>query len=136
MSLGIGSIVSLGGTPGSGTGGGGSNGSGIVVINPGNNLGPAVLFQGVSGVVVTSPSPNVIQIAASGTSNVNKFVASFVGITSGLFTHGLGTLDVIVQVYNDRSPRRQMLPDEIRIENSNQVSVLFNSPQSGRIVIV
>jgi len=133
MGLGVGSIVSVGG--GSNTGSGG--GSGITVINPGNNTGPTIVFQGGSGIQITSPSPNVILIEASGTqSSVTKFGASFVGITSGVFSHGLGTEDVIVQVYDDQVPRRQMLPDEIRVENSNEVSVLFNRPQSGRIVII
>jgi hypothetical protein len=58
----------------------------------------------------------------------SKFATSFAGITSGLFTHGLGTEDVIVQVYDGQTPRRQMIPDEIKVENSNEVSVLFNRP--------
>lgn len=134
MSLGVGSIVSVGGT-----GSGGGSGSGIQVINPGNNTGPTVTFQGVNGVTVTSPSTNIILIdgaGASGTTSITKFAASFTGITSGLFTHGLGTMDVLVQVYTDASPRLQLLPDQIRVENTNQVSVLFNRPQSGRIVII
>ena len=135
MSLGVGGIVSVGG----GSGGGGGASSGIQVINPGNNTGPTVSFQGVNGVQVTSPSSNVILIdgaGASGTTSVTKFAASFSAITSGLFTHNLGTMDVIVQVYDNGSPRLQLLPDQIRVENSNQVSVLFNTPQSGRVVII
>jgi hypothetical protein len=73
----------------------------------------------------------------SGVACVTKFAASFTNITSGVFTHNLGTEDVIVQVHDRQTPRRRvMLPDEIIIENSNQVSVLFNRPQSGRIVII
>lgn len=74
----------------------------------------------------------------SGTSSggVTKFASSFSSISSGLFTHGLGTLDVIVQVYNDGTPRRAIMPDDIIVENSTQVSLIFNSPQSGRVVIV
>lgn len=138
MSLGVGGIVSVGG---SSVAGGGS-GSGIQVINPGNNTGPTVEFQGVNGITVTSPSPNVVLIDGAGASGVssasgvNKFAAAFTSITSGIFTHSLGTEDVIVQVYDNQVPRRQMLPDEIRVENSNQVSVLFNTPQTGRVVIV
>lgn len=135
MSLGVGGIVSVGG----GSGGGGAS-SGIQTINPGNNTGPTVGFQGVNGIEVTSPTAGVILIDGAGASGVGgsatKFAASFTAATSGLFTHGLGTLDVIVQVYNDESPRLQLLPDQIRIENSNQVSVLFNRPQSGRVVII
>lgn len=133
MGLGIGGIVSVGGT---GSSSGGAS-SGIQTINPGTNTGPTIDIQGVNGITVTSPSANVILIdgvALSGT--VSKFATSFSSTTSGLFSHNLGTEDVIVQIYNDQIPRRQILPDEIKIENSNQVSVLFNTPQSGRIVIV
>jgi hypothetical protein len=135
MSLGVGGIVSVGGSSGSGSG----SGSGIQEINPGGNTGPTVTFQGVNGIQVTSPSPNVVLIdgaSLSGTSTVSKFSALFVGITSGLFTHNFGTEDVIVQVQDNQVPRRVIHPDEIKIENSNQVSLLFNTPQDGKVVIV
>ena len=137
MSLGIGGIISLGGST-SGSGGGGGSSSGITTINPGNNQGPTVEFQGVNGITVTSPSTNIILIngvALSGT--VTKFAASFTGITSGLFTHNLGTLDVIVQVRNGPfGGAKVLLPDAIIIENLNQVSLTFNRPQDGRVVII
>lgn len=133
MSLGVGSIVSVGG----GSGGSGGASSGIQIINPGNNTGPTVTFLGGSGIQVTSPSANVILISVSGiSSGAAKFAASFSATTSGLFTHSLGTMDVIVQVYTSDSPRLQLFPDQIRVENDDQVSVLFNTPQSGRVVII
>jgi hypothetical protein len=132
MSLGIGGIVSVGG----GTGGGGSgSASGITEIN--GQIGPVITIVGVNGISVTVPVSNTILIdgvALSGT--VTKYAASFAGITSGIFTHNLGTEDVIVQIYTLAFPRMQMWPDKIKIENSNQVSVLYNSPQSGRIIIM
>ncbi len=133
MGLGIGGIVSVGGTGG----GGGGSSSGIFTLNPGSNTGPTVDVQGVNGIEVTSPSTNVILIdgvSLSGT--VTKFSQTFVGITSGLFNHNLGTEDVIVQVHDANVPRRVIYPDEIKIENSNQVSLLFNVPQDGKVVIV
>lgn len=133
MSLGVGGIVSLGG----GSGGSSGSGSGIQSIN--TQTGPNVVIVGVNGIEVTTPSPNIILVdgaGASGVNSVSKFAASFSAITSGLFTHGLGTLDVIVQVYDNGSPRLQLFPDQIRVENINQVSVLFNTPQSGRVVII
>ncbi len=136
MSLGIGGIVSVGGGSSSGSG----SASGIQILNPGNNVGSTVDFQGVNGITVTSPFSNIILIdgaGASGTSSsVSKFATSFSSITSGLFTHNLSTMDVIVQVYDSRSPRRQMLVDEIKVENSNEISLIFNRPQSGRVVII
>ena len=139
MGLAIGGIVSLGGAPGSGTSSG-SSGSGIVVINPGTNVGPSVLFQGVNGVTVTSPAANTVLIngaGASGTaSTVTKYSAQFAGITSGLFNHNLNTLDVIVQVYSSGIIRRQMIPDKIIVEHYNAVSVVFNFPTTGYVVII
>lgn len=130
--VGVGNIVSVGGF---GTGGGSS---GIQEIN--GQTGPVVTFEGVNGIEVTGPSANLVLIDGAGASgvggSVTKFAASFAGITSGLFTHNLGTEDVIVQVYDSNVPRRQMFPDQIRIENSNQVSLLFNVPQTGRVVII
>mgnify|MGYP003394105616 CR=1 FL=1 len=132
MSLGIGSIISVGGGTSSGSGG---SGSGITSIN--GQTGPAITITGVNGIDVTTAG-NVITIDGAGASGVgtNKFASSFSSITSGIFTHGLGTLDVIVQVYDDQVPRRWLLPDEIVIDNVNQVSILFNRLQSGRVVII
>ena len=81
-------------------------------------------------------SGQVTQMIAEATTSATKFAASFSNITSGVFTHGLGTLDVVVQIYDDQVPRRVILPDEIVIDNVNQASVLFNRPQSGRIIII
>ena len=133
MSIGVGGIVSLGG----GSSGGSGSTSGIQSIN--GQTGPAIVITGVNGIVVTAGG-NLITIDGAGasgsTGSVSKFAASFVGITSGLFTHNFGTLDVIVQVFNDQAPRRAIFPDQIVVDNINQVSVLFNRPQSGRIVII
>jgi hypothetical protein len=158
MGLAVGGIVSVGG----GTGGSGSGGasSGIQLLN--GQTGPSVTLVGTSGIQVTVVAPNVIHIGVtqSGVIGVNgitveqvdgnfvvdgsalsgvsatKFADGFTAITSGLFTHNLATQDVIVQIYDNNSPRRQMFPDQIRIENNNEISVLFNTPQTGRIVII
>lgn len=129
MNIGIGGIVSLGG----GSSGGGGSTSGITSIN--GQTGPIVNIVAGSGIFITSAG-NTITINASGTGggSVNKFAASFSSISSGVFTHGLGTLDVLVQVYD--VARRAIMPDDIVIENTNQISLIFNTPQSGRVVIV
>jgi hypothetical protein len=129
----VGGIVSVGGS-------GGSSGaaSGIQTANPGGNTGPTVEWQGVNGIEVTSPSSNVILIDGAGASgvggSVSKFSASFSNITSGTFTHSFNTLDVIVQVFNVE--RQVIHPDTILVDNGDQVSVLFNRPQSGKVVII
>lgn len=92
---------------------------------------------GVNGITVEQVGGNfVVNGAALSGTSVSKFAASFSSISSGLFTHNLNTLDVIVQVYDNSSPRRAMMPDDILVENSNEISLIFNMPQSGRVVII
>ena len=131
MNIGTGGIVSVGGGSGAA--------SGIQTVNPGSNAGPTIGIQGVNGIEVTSPGANTILVDGAGASGVggggvSKFAASFVSITSGVFTHNFGTLDVIAQVFT--ANRHVMLPDNIIVENGDQVSILFNRPQSGRVVII
>lgn len=129
MSIGVGGIVSLGG----GSSGSSGSTSGIQSIN--SQTGPAISFTGVNGITITAGG-NQIVVDGAGASGVSKFAASFSSISSGLFTHSLGTLDVIVQVYDNGSPRRALMPDDIIVENTTQISIIFNIPQSGRVVIV
>lgn len=130
----VGGIVSVGGS----SGGSGGSTSGIQTINPGGNTGPTVTFVGVNGITVTSPAANTVLINGVGLSGtVTKFASSFTAITSGLFTHNLNTLDVIVQVRDSITGGASvLLPDMIIVENLDQVSVLFNTPQTGRVVII
>lgn len=75
--------------------------------------------------------------SGSSASGVQKYAASFLNITSGIFTHNLNTLDVIVQVRDNPSGGgRVYMPDEIVIDNLNNISLVMNNPQSGRIVII
>lgn len=154
--VGVGNIVSVGGAGGSG-GGGGSSG----IQNLNGQTGPVVTLVGTRGIVIAPVAPNIINIgydasgvvgvngidvqqvggnfvvdgaSLSGASSVSKFAASFTDITSGVFTHSFNTLDVIVQVFDVR--RHVILPDAIIVENGDQVSVRFNRPQSGRVVII
>lgn len=152
--VGVGNIVSVGGF---GSSGGNSN-SGIQEIN--GQTGSVITLVGTSGIIVTPVAPNQINIGydASGVVGVNgitveqiggnfvvngsslsgisptKFAQSFTDITSGIFTHNFNTIDVLVQIYD--SNRHVILPDGIIVENGDQVSVLFNRPQSGRVVII
>jgi len=137
MNLGVGSIISVGG----GTGGGGAS-SGIQTINPGTNIGPTIEFQGANGVVVTSPSTNVILIDGAGASGVSGgttasglcFAADFTGITASTITHNLGTTNVVIDVFD--ASDNQMHPDAVSIIDINNISLAFNTPQTGKVVIV
>jgi len=136
MSLGIGGIVSLGGGSQSGSSGGGGSTSGIIAIN--GQLGPFINIVGLSGITILSAG-NFITIIGpgSGSSSVSKFAATFSSITSGLFVHNLNSLDVLVQVFDaPGGGAKNILPDDIIIEDSNSVSLIFNTPQDGKVVII
>ena len=135
MAVALGGIVSVGGT-----GGGGGSTSGITSVN--SQTGPSVTLIGVNGIEITSPYTNVVLIDGAGASGIGgssslKFAASFTGIISGLFQHNLNTLDVIVQIRDGAGGGSKVLmPDDIIVENSNEISVIFNIPQDGRVVII
>jgi len=164
--VGVGNIVSVGGT------GGGSGGStsGIQTINAED--GPSITFLGVNGISVTVSSADTILLdgislsgvtTQSGVVGVNgitveqaggNFVvngaslsgmsggstsglcysASFSDITSSTIEHNLGTTNVVANVFN--ASDEQMIPDSLTIVDLNNVSLSFNSPQSGKVVIV
>lgn len=122
--VGIGGIVSVGG--GSGGSGGGST-SGITSVN--GATGPAIAITGESGVAVSTVGNTVFV-------NGGRFAADFTSVTSQTFAHGKATTDVIVQVQDDRVPPQVLIPDKIIIDDINSVSLRFNSPQTGRVIIL
>lgn len=116
-------------------GGNGSSGSGIQSIN--SQTGPAIVINGVNGIAVTSTG-NVITINGAALSGVagssnSCYSASFTGITSQTFTHGLGTTEVIVGIYD--SLNIAIIPDDVTIVDANNVTVTFNRAQTGKVVI-
>lgn len=116
-----------------------SNGSSTGITSINSDTGPAINIVGVNGATVTNPSAGVILVdvaSLSGSVGLSKFAASFVGISSGLFQHNLGSRDVLVQIQDDSGPPRKIIPDNIIFDDLNHVSVLFNGPRSGRIIII
>lgn len=90
---------------------------------------------GGTGIDVEQVGGNFV-VSTSG-SSVSKFSANFSSITSGLFTHGLNNIDVIVQVFDaPGGGAKVILPDNIIVENNNQVSLIFNRRQTGKVVII
>lgn len=69
-------------------------------------------------------------------SGVNKFSQSFTNISSINVTHNFGTEDVIVQVRDNSSPRKVLVPDDIIMLDPNTVQIIFNTLQSGRLTIM
>lgn len=164
--VGVGNIVSVGGFGAGGGGGGGGSGiqelngqtgpivtlvgtSGIVV----SPVAPNQLNIGFTGSVTQSGvlGVNGIDVQQVGGSFIvdgaalsgliaggdeDCYSALFGPTTSGQFNHNLGTRKLVVQVQDDSSPPQFILPDAIRYDTLDTISVLFNRPQSGRVVIL
>ena len=134
MSLSTGGIIHVGGGSSSSS----SGGSGITEIN--GQIGPVVTIIGASGIIVAVTGPNEITIGLNGTisaSGASKYAQSFSSISSGQFVHGLGTMDVMVQVRDNPSGGgRVLIPDDIIVDSPDFISLVFNHPQSGRVVIL
>jgi hypothetical protein len=113
---------------------------GIGSIN--GQIGPTIDIQGVNGVTVTVPGTNTLLIDGAGASGVGGggtasgvcYTETFTSQTSVTANHGLGTANVVVNVFDASDD--QMLPDRLNIVDTNNVLVQFNRPQTGKIVIV
>lgn len=125
-----GGYISFGGTGTSSS----SSSSGIQTIN--SQSGPDITITGGSGIYVQTNN-NIITINASGIGTVNKYVATFTAISSGLFSHNLNTRNIILNVFDTSFlvPER-IEPDKIKIEDLDHVSLVFNKNTTGYIVIM
>lgn len=125
----LGGIISV---AGGGGGAGGGSSSGIYTIN--GEDGPSITINSPDGTVDITAQNDIISLSASGILSLRAY--TFSSITSGSFGHGLGTRDVLVQVYDNSGPPQSVIPDEIRLDTLNDISLTFNYPVSGRVVIV
>ena len=62
------------------------------------------------------------------------YTASFSGITTSSFTHGLGTTDIVVE-FKD-SAGNLLVPDNWQATNNNTIAVEFPSSQTGDITVI
>jgi hypothetical protein len=94
---------------------------------------------GASGIVVDIVG-QTMTISADGVASSQNlgviYAETFTADTTVVITHSLGTVDVLVNVYDDSSPRLQIFPDDIEATDANTVTLTFNSPQAGRVVII
>lgn len=98
---------------------------------------------GVNGITVHQIGGNFVVdgIALSGQSGgggspLSCFEQDFGPITSGFFEHNLGTRSLVVQISDNGSPPRVILPDAIVFDTLDALSVLFNAPQQGSITVL
>lgn len=99
----------------------------------GTKVQGSVSVVGASGIVVDIIGQ--IMTITPGNALPRTFAQTFGAATSWTATHNLGTADVSVDVYDASTPRLAIIPDSIAITDSNTVTVTFNIPQAGRIVI-
>lgn len=98
-----------------------------------------VSVVGASGIVVDIVGQTMTISADGIVSSLNLgqcYSETFGAGTSVVITHNLGTTDLIVNVYDTSSPRLQIFPDDIEATDANTVTLSFNSPQAGRVVVI
>jgi hypothetical protein len=108
---------------------------GIGSIN--GQIGPTLEVNGANGVNVAVTAENTITIDAAALSGVignDCYVESFSNITNTTINHNLGTVDVIIDVFDASS--NKVLADRVGIIDINNVILEFNRPQTGKVVIV
>lgn len=114
----------------------GFNGRVVNSITDGNGTEAqgALTLVGASGIVVDF-------IGTTGTITPGNtlprcFAATQVSAVTWTVVHNLNSSDVIVKTYDAGSPRVEIIPDDITITDANTVTIRWNEPQDGRVVIV
>jgi len=115
---------------------------GIGSIN--GQIGPVIEITGVNGVTVTVSAENELLIDGAGASGVSGggggstsglcFTESFTAVTSTTVTHNLGTTDVVVDIFD--ASNNKLFADRVGIVDLNNVILEFNTPQTGKVVIL
>jgi hypothetical protein len=75
-------------------------------------------------------------LSGIGGGSANCFESGFTSITSGLFQHNFGTRSLVVQITDNSSPPRAIMPDAIIFDTLDAISVLFNTPQTGSVTVL
>lgn len=104
------------------------------------NVGGGAGFPFSGSAVITGSlfvSGGVITGDGSGLTNVfpaNPAVsASFTNVTTLNYNHGFGTRNIVASVYN--TSNQQIFPKQITLTSNDVVDLLFDSPQSGYLVV-
>jgi|SRR5689334_718312 len=100
--------------------------NGTVVQGSVNVVGASGIVVDIVGQTMTITPGNVMS---------RSFAQTFVAATTWTVSHNLGTADVTVDVYDDSTPRLSIIPDSIALTDNNTVTIGFNVPQAGRVVI-
>ena len=105
--------------------------SGFIVIEDSSDASPllwSVDVHGLSG-LWAFPTGGFATIPTC-------YSETFVSANTWTVTHNLNTENVLVQVYNDATPPRQIEADRVALTNVNTVTVAFNVAQAGHVVVI
>lgn len=113
--------------------------SGLIVPSGGigginGQIGPHIEIAGVNGISVTVTAENEILIDGAASSGTICFSETFTNVTSTTLNHNLSSTEIIIDVFDGSN--NQMLPDGVNIVDADNVTITFNSPQTGKAVIV
>jgi hypothetical protein len=122
--------------------------SGLIVPSGGigginGQIGPHIEIKGANGVEVSVSAENCLLIDGAGASGVSGgggstsglcYAANFTAITSTTLNHNLGTTNVVVSVYD--ASDNQIIADLVSVLDTNNITLQFNRPQTGKAVIV
>ena len=90
---------------------------------------------GASGIVVDIIG-NTLTVTNGNT--VPRCYAQTISVSAlaWVINHNLNTSDIIIAAYNSATPRKLIIPDSVALTSANTVTLTFNTPQVGRIVVV
>lgn len=88
---------------------------------------------GASGMIVDIIGQTMT--ISPGNAMSRNYAETFTPASTWIVNHNLGTSDVTVDVYDAGSPRMLLIPDSVSITSANVVTIGFNIPQAGRVVI-
>lgn len=105
--------------------------SGFIVIEDTGDASP-LLFS-----VNTLALSGLWGFPTNGFSNMAKcFSTTQSSAITWTITHNLNSTNVVVSVYDNNSPKNEIIPDELTITDANTVTVRFNQTTAGSITVI
>jgi len=103
-----------------------------------NGAGPRQLegIQLLPGQIIMNIGGTVQAVALEDvTGNTDNYVETIeTPSASWVLTHGGGTQNVLIQIYDENG--KYVIPDDIEITDDNTVTVSFGSPAAGKAVVI
>ncbi len=102
--------------------------------------GTTLNFANGTNTTVTCSTTGIVTTctysASGGGGGVAKYSQSFSSVTSVVLTDGLSTTAKITQCYDGASPPNLIIPQNIVVTDSNDVTVTFGNSVSGSCIVI